>query len=409
MQVLLVILVVVAAPETRLNSELIVNGDSEWIAPRYEISEPWAFSPIDLVSPRTTYLGRVSETFDTSSTWQITLLGSDRLVVFEDSLQVRSESIEYTPAGPGSVLSVSPNGQYLLLFNRDFSGSAYLLEIQNMRTSTGNLLEDLDPRWASVIVADNGIIAVRGGQVVWLYNSDLQPVYRGHGGRNVGEWFASNDLGTRFFFTRIEEVFCLDSSGQLIWSSIIDDNYNIEDSVLGFATDPNGNVLVTIRRGYLQIFNGESGEEIYTEQFDKIVVEPVFSPSGHFLALETKTYDDQLNFRNGICLYKLESDSTISIQFRAYHYTSVSMRFRPIAVSDSGEVLIKLELADEFDYRLLLLDSTGHMIWLSEPVEYGNIQHCFMPENSRFAGMSKSGSELWYFDGGRVHFLTMED
>ena len=384
----------------------LVIPEGNWLSPEYTLVEEWSQNPLEYVSTERVLLGCITESKEGSEyTWDITLLDENRVIRFEDDQLVDQMEFDLSVCQQFDI-DFSPSGNYLLLFD-DRNADCIRIDLDEMHAENAVLLDNHVPGTTYLSIADNGSIVIAAGRLRRILNTHFELILEESGGRNFNEYFTHDNEGNHFFFTMVDKLFGVNGSGQEIWRSVIDSDYEIDDLVSKFITDSFGRTVVVLRTSLLQLFDGDTGEPFYREPFERIVANPMFSPSGYYLAVETKTYDEMLNFTNGIRLFSINSPANeVTESFHSIYTNRESPRFYPVSVSDNGMVLAKLSYWGAKLYRLILLDSSGSAVWISEPFNYEG--RCFAHSCGGYAGMTNDGSGVWNYDGRLVHAYRLE-
>lgn len=399
-RILLLLCVLISSPVS------LVIPAGNWISSEYSLVEEWSLKPLEYVSTVRVPIGCITESEEGSEyTWDITLLDENRVIKFEDHQQVDQIDIDMTVCQQFDI-DFSPSGNYLLLFD-DRDADCIRIDLDEMHAEHATLLDTHVPGSTYLSITDTGSIVLSTGLLRRIINARFANIFEYSGGRNYYEYFTHDNEGNRFFFTMVEQLIGVNGSGQEIWRTEIDSDYEIDDLVYGFSTDSFGRTVAVQRTSLLQLFNGNTGEPLYRESFERIVANPVFSPSGNFLAVETKTYDEMLNFTNGIRLYSINTlANEVTESCHSIYTNRESPRFIPISVSDNGMVLAQLSYWGAKRYRLVLLDSSGNAVWIS--ALFSSESRYFTHSHGGYTGMTHDGSGIWHFDGRIVHAYRLE-
>ena len=399
-RVMLLLCILISSPVS------LVIPEGNWLSPEYTLVEEWSLNPLEYVSTERVPLGCITESEEGSDyTWDITLLDENRVIRFEDDQQVDQMEINLTVCQQFDI-DFSPRGNYLLLFD-DRNADCIRIDLAAMHAEHAALLDDHVPGSTYLSITDNGSIVVAVGRLRRIFNTRFELIFEESGGRNFNEYFAHDNEGNRFFFTMADKLIGVNGSGQEIWRTEIDSDYEIDDLVHNFIADSFGRTFVVRRTSLLQVFNGDTGVPFYRQSFERIVANPLFSSSGNFLAVETKTYDEMLNFTNGIRLYSINSTANEAAEsFHSIYTNRESPRFIPISVSENGQVLARLSFHGAKRYRLVLLDPSGNAIWIS--ALFSSESRYFTSSCGGIAGMTDDGSGIWHFDGSHVHAYKLE-
>lgn len=380
--------------------------EGNWLSPEYSLVEEWSLNPLEYVSTMRVPLGCITESEEGSEySWDITLLDENRVIRFEDNQQVNQIEIDLNVCQQFDI-DFSPSGNYLLLFD-DRNADCLRINLDEMHTEHAVLLDNHVPGSTYLSITDTGSIVLSAGLLRRIFNAHFENIFEYSGGRNFNEYFTHDNEGNHFFFTMTDKLIGVNGSGQEIWRSKIDADYEIDDLVHNFITDPFGRNVVVQRTSLLQLFSGDVGEAFYRESFERIVANPVFSPSGNFLAVETKTYDEMLNFTNGLRLYSINSSANeVTESFHSIYTNRESPRFIPISVSENGIVFARLSFHGAKLYRLVLLDSSGNAVWIS--ALFSSESRYFTSSCGGIAGMTHDGRGIWHFDGNHVHAYKLD-
>ncbi len=383
----------------------LVIPEGNWLSPEYNLVEEWSLNPLEYVSTERVPLGCITESEEgLEYTWDITLLDENRVIRFEDDQQVDQMGFDF-PVCQRININFSPGGDYLLFLDEE-DGSCLRINLEEMQSEWANLFEGLEPGNSGQLITDSGSIFFRSGYSRRIFNEHFDLIYEYSGGSDINEFTEHDSQGNRFYFTSTNTLLGINGNGEEIWVSEISAERTLDSLVSDLNTDAFGRTVAVQRFARLQLFNGETGNEFFRESREKVVANPVFSPSGDFLAVETYNYDEMMNFANGIRLYRINSSANeIQDIFHSIYSNRESPRLYPISVSDNGYVLATLYTGIK-QHRLILLDSSGSAVWLSELF---SLEGRFFPRSCGvFAGMTSDGNKIWYFDGRIVRAYRLE-
>lgn len=321
--------------------------EGNWLSPEYSLVEEWSLNPLEYVSTMRVPLGCITESEEDSEySWDITLLDENSVIRFEDDQQVNQIEIDLTVCQQFDI-DYSPSGNYLLLFD-DRNANCLRIDLDEMQAECANLLDNHVPGSTYLRITDSGSIVVNyiasqgGSRLRRIFDGSLNLVYEDSGYGQLDGLTHDNE-GIRFFFTKFKQLIAVSGSGEDIWGTEISLYTDLHDIIRDFITDSFGRTVVVRKNSFIRFFNGATGIPFYSESFDYLISNPIFSPSGNYLTIETKTQDEMLNSTNGIRAYNISSPLAGATEtFHSIYTNRNSPRFYPVSVSDSGMVLAKL-------------------------------------------------------------------
>jgi hypothetical protein len=396
------------------NPVSVTVPDGTWISPDCSVIEEWSISPLEYISITGRLpIGSITEIEeDSDHIWKIVLIESDRILLFEDNVFLDQLDIPFD-ISDFTIMASSPHNEYLLLVNGEVDGSAMRVDLHHLTTDRFEPYFGIDPSSAMMLVTDNGTSLFklgRTGHTRRMFNAEFELIYEDIGGRGYNEFIASDDTGNRSFLTKSSEIICINDLGREEWITRIE-GYSNDNSVHALNCDAEGNVLAIQRRGLIQVFSGDTGDEIYREQANGVIADPVFSNSGQYMAVATRYTDECENRMNGFAIYRIDStqalvSKSVQVNFENDNYFSMT----PIVVTDSGSSLVKLLCNNLNDHRFAIFNSSGTLQWVSDCMSdrsEDNSLVSFIPPNSSRAGLSSDGQNFWYYDGNNIHSLRL--
>lgn len=396
---MLLICILIASPVS------LTIPEGNWLSSEYSLVEEWSLSPLEYVSTVRVPIGCITESEEGSEyTWDITLLDENRVIRFEDDQQIDQLEFDITVCQQFDIV-FSPSGNYLLLFD-DRNANCLRIYLDEMHSEHADLLDNHMPGSTYLSITDNGSIVVAIGLLRRVLDGSLTLVYE-DSGYGQFDGLTHDNEGNRYFFSKFKQLIAVSGSGEDIWGTEISLYTDLHDIIRDFITDSFGRTVVVRKDSFIQLFSGATGSPFYSESFDYLIANPIFSPSGNYLAIETITHDEMLNAANGIRVFSISSPATGAMEsFHSIYTNRESPRFYPISVSDSGMVLAQLSYWGAQRYRLVLLDSSGNAVWISAFFSYDS--GYFAHSCGGLAGMTPNGNNIWHFDGNLLHSYKLE-
>jgi len=412
----MLILIAILASPVNLNIP-----DGNWLSPDYRMVEEWTLDPFDYGLTQSMPLGCISELFKESEhIWEVILLGENNLYKLSDGKLSGQVSIALS-LGDGVRAVFSPGGKYLVLFD-SWEGTCIRTNLEEMSSEFINLYDGETPSSTSIRVTDSGSIITRfrnsTGSWLRVFNCQLDLVYEDSGFRQYNERITHSDNDGIIFYTKVDDLIAVDITGHQIWRSNLGvypedagDRIPISeiDDVSGFTTCRSGSLIAVQRVQKLELFDGNTGSNVFRETFDMSIMKPLLSSEGKYLVLATQyPPSDPTSITSGILLFDLTT--TPFGRFEAT-YTATRMQdyvdFVPLAVSDEGLVLARLRSQNWFSgYRVILLSSSLEPIWVSSTSD--SETRFFASLYGGLAGISEDSTRIWYFDGEHVHFYRLD-
>jgi hypothetical protein len=399
----------------------------EWVAPDVEIVEEWVLRPSDFTEIRDGHAGNVSESDNNSEhTWDITILGEDRLYRFTDDILSSAVDIDL-PSREWTLVGFSPNGKFMLLNNGAEKGCQRIdldsMIFNQFAMNTGTVAHPIG-------ITDNGSIISRimdqgDSEAFCISDPDGHPEVNLWDGAGFyyRERFTYATECNRFFYTQLNDVYAVDSYGNELWRTSIGvwpedylERHRIPvsemDDIADFITCSSGSVLAITQVHKLSLFDGTSGELFFEKELNTNAGTPILSETGRYLAFDTQ-YSTESGIDEGYIVFELASNPPAVSGILDRNKTLSGIHIvELLAVSDNGMVLVRL-FPSESIYRLMLFDYTGEVLWTSSCYNWpwrtslSGIQ----PETDHFisnAGMSNDGTHVWFFDGDLIHSYRMQ-
>lgn len=406
---MLILIAILASPVT-LNIP-----DGSWISPDYRMIEEWTLDPFKYTLTQRVSLGNISESeVGSEYTWDITLLRENLLYRFTDDRLFEEKSIDQ-PISENVTIVFSPNGKYLLLYNR-MDNRSQRIDLNNFTSEQITLFDE--PTNALISMADAGsIIALYGSPNTRfrILNSMLELVLDDAGFCQSNERLTHDESGDRFFCTRMNELIAFGPEGNELWTTGIDvfpddgrERIPVSEvhPIGRLVACQDGLVIALTQSDKLIFHDGITGELILEEDIDARY--PLFSKSGQYLACGALYLLDTGEEAAGAAVYELSNiPLDASRVLDSIIFTEGVSHVFPLAVSDDGDVLLRLYTTD-YNYRYMLIDLTGQLLWVSSTCIWPSRGFSTANIGPVTGGMSNDGTSIWIFDGKILHGYSIE-